>query len=340
MFEGEEAYRQVEKANIFLYELNKMIKWESFRETIEKSYKKSEYAGGRPAYDKILMFKIVMLQRIYNLSDQSMERQMICDLSFKVFLGLAITETVPDEKTIWAFKEHLQKQGVIEKLHEKFLIQMGQGGVKISEGQIIDASFVEVPRQRNSREENRQIKEGEIPESFEEHPHKKRQKDVQARWSVRPKINHYGYKNSVIVDAEQKIIVAYQVDPAHVHDSQALEPLVKKSSPKRLHGDSAYRSKTISEELEKIGCENHIHQKGYRNTPLDEKARAQNKKKSEVRVRVEHVFASMKMSLHRALHVRVIGLQRVTGVVGLINLAYNMVRYRQILNSVDYHIRN
>ena len=335
MFEGEEVYRQVEKANTFLYELNKMIAWESFRTIIEKSYKKNDYAGGRPPYDRILMFKIVMLQRIYNLSDQRMEQQMICDISFKVFLGLDLTASVPDEKTIWAFKEHVQKEGVIEQLHEKFLKQMKRGGVKISEGHIVDASFVEVPRQRNSREENKQIKEGNIPESFEENPHKMRQKDIKARWSARPKLHHYGYKNSVIVDTKQKIIVAYQVDPTNVHDSQALEQLVEKSRPKRLHGDSAYRSEKISTQLEKIGCKNHIHQKGYRNTPLDEETRAENKRKSKVRARVERVFASMKMSLNQGLYVRSIGLQRVASVVGLVNLAYNMVRYRQIINSID-----
>ena len=134
---------------------------------------------------------------------------------------------------------------------------------------------------------------------------------------------------------EQKIIIAYQVDPANVHDSQALEQLVEKSRPKRLHGDSAYRSEKISKQLKKIGCKNHIHQKGYRNTPLDEETRAENKRKSKVRARVEHVFASMKMSLNQGLYVRSIGLQRVTSVVGLVNLAYNMVRYRQIINSID-----
>lgn len=327
MFETEEAYKLALEANPFLHTLNMLITWEAFREIIEKSYERSDYKGGRPSFDKIMMLKILLLQRIYNLSDEQMEHKGVCDISVKMFLGLGLVEKMPDEKTIWVFREHITQTGIVHKLFKAFDKQISTAGVKVSNGQIIDASFVEVPKQRNTREENKQIKAGICPQHFEEHTHKKSQKDMNARWSTRPKEHHFGYKNTIVMDEKQKIIRGYGVCSANVHDSQMTKEVIGSiETISRLHGDSAYRSTEISEFLREINCKNFIHQKATRNKALSSNEWAKNRNKSMVRAKVEHVFARIRGSMNRGLELRAIGITRIRSLVGLVNLTYNMIR--------------
>ena len=93
-------------------------------------------------------------------------------------------------------------------------------------GQIIDASIVAVPKQRNSREENARIKAGETPAGWEDKPAKRRQKDVEARWTKKHGKSHYGYKNHVNVDRRHKLVRRYHVSDAAEHDSQVLDDIL------------------------------------------------------------------------------------------------------------------
>ena len=218
------------------------------------------------------------------------------------------------------------KAGVMEELFSRFSLQLDRQGIVTRKGTIVDATFVEAPRQHNTREENRQIKEGETPEDWEktENVHKLRQKDTDARWTVKNKERHFGYKDHVKVDAESKLITGYSVTDASVHDSQAIIGLVDEKD-KVLYADSAYSGKPIAEALPK-GTDNQIHEKGYRNNPLSEEQKAENKRKSRVRVRIEHVFGFMTGTLH-GITVRSIGMARAKFNVGLTNLVYNLCRY-------------
>lgn len=185
------------------------------------------------------MFKVVILQRYYNLSDEQTEFQIKDRLSFQQFLGLQIGDKVPDEKTIWLFKEQLKEKGLLEKLFDLFTELLISNGIIAKEGSIVDASFVNVPRQRNSREENGAIKQGDIPESFESNPSMKAQKDFDARWMTKNRERHYGYKNHVNANASTKLITKFTTATANVHDSQAVEDLIDRND-KRLFADSAY----------------------------------------------------------------------------------------------------
>ena len=153
------------------------IDFELFRPLLmEKLYVDPKDKGGRPPYDYILMFKIVILQRYYNLSDDQSEYQ-ICDrLSFMRFLKLTIADDVPDSKTIWHFRERLIDLELVDALFDLFKSQLVDLGLIIHEGKIIDATFVEVPKQRNSREDNGQIKNGIIPEEW-------KKKAMRTNWS-------------------------------------------------------------------------------------------------------------------------------------------------------------
>ncbi|MDZ7717432.1 MAG: IS5 family transposase [Balneolaceae bacterium] len=168
----------------------------------------------------------MILQRYYNLSDQQTEYQILDRLSFCRFLELSLDDKVPDEKTIWDFRERLTSSGLEKELFEVFAGLLASHGLIAHQGQLMDASFVEVPRQRNTREENKAIKAGQPPCEWEETPNKKRQKDTDARWTKKNGVSYYGYKDHLKVDNKYKLIGAYSVSDASVHDSQVLEELL------------------------------------------------------------------------------------------------------------------
>ena len=129
----------------------------------EALYVEPKGAGGRPSFDKLMMFKIVILQKYYNLSDEQTEFQINDRTSFKQFLELKIGDRIPDQKTIWHFKEQLANKNISEKLFELFTTQLMAQGIIAKEGSMIDATFVDVPRQRNSKENNADIKKSAVP---------------------------------------------------------------------------------------------------------------------------------------------------------------------------------
>jgi hypothetical protein len=195
-----------------LEKVNAHIDFEFFRSPIENAVMKKEKdprKGGRPAFDAILMWKMSLLQEWYGISNDSVEYMINDRLSFQRFLGLGLGEKVPDANTLWDFKEALAKNGTDKDLFELFEKQMEALGVITRKGSIVDATFVDAPRQRNSRDENKTIKEGGIPEEWEkpENIHKLAQKDTDARWAKKNKETHYGYKDHVKVDVESKMIV-------------------------------------------------------------------------------------------------------------------------------------
>ena len=315
-----------------LIKLNDAIRWEQFQYILNEAFKKDRGVGGRPPYGYILMFKILILQRYYNLSDDQCEYQILDRLSFMRFLGLRLSDRVPDSKTIWLFKQTLIEKGAIEKLFEQFTQSLNYLGLIINEGKIVDASFVEVPRQRNNREENAQIKAGETPESFKSSHEKLAQKDVDARWAKKNSELHFGYKNHVKVDQKSKLIDSYAITDASVHDSQAIAELIEdQDTAQEFYADSAYSSPEIEDTLEFLGMLSRIHEKGARNRPLTDVQKKNNKEKSTVRVRVEHVFGFIENSMNGS-KIKLIGIKRAKGVIGLMNLTYNMFRSIQLIS--------
>lgn len=205
-----------------LERLNKGIDFEIFRRLLEERLSKlPKGKGGRPPYDYVLMFKVLILQRYYNLSDDQVEYQINDRMSFMRFLDLSIADDIPDSKTVWHFREQITDLGLVEELFDLFLKKLEVLHPVINEGKIIDASFIEVPRQHNKKEENEQIKQGKTPESFTDNPHRLAQKDVDARWTKKNRVSFFGYKNHVKEDAKSKLITKYMVTDASVHDSNA-----------------------------------------------------------------------------------------------------------------------
>jgi len=331
LFDYEYQLQEINKHQPPLQKLNKVIDWEIFREAIEEAlYVEPKAPGGRPPFDKLMMFKIVILQRYYNLSDEQTEFQIKDRLSFMQFLGLEIGDTVPDQKTIWHFKEQLKKKKLSKQLFDLFTTQLIEGGVVAREGSIVDASFVNVPRQRNSKEENQIIKEGDTPYSFKDNPAKLAQKDTDARWMTKNSERHFGYKNHVNADAKTKLITKFTTSSASLHDSQKIEELINRDD-KRLYADSAYRSDKIESYLWLKNCKSFVHEKAYRNKSLTYIQERANSIKSKIRVRVEHVFGQMTNSMNRCLDLKAIGKERIDSTIGLLNLTYNLFRYEQLV---------
>lgn len=331
-FDLSDRYEQLSRAGDPLEQLDAIINWKTFLPIIEKAFfrlRKSE--AGRKPYNRLMMFKILVLQSLYNLSDHQVEYQIRDRLSFTRFLGLQLGDKVPDEKTLWSFREVLVQGRVIEKLFDKFNSYLEKQGLEAKIGSIIDASIVEVPKQRNTRDENQQIKEGKTPSEWEDNPNQLRQKDVDARWTQKYNQNYYGYKNHVNVDVQHKIIRKFIVTPASQSDITYLPKLLdKKNVDKKIWGDKAYRSDATENLLKEKGYESRIHYKPRKGNWISEEHKRWNHRYSKIRARVEHVFGFICNSMKGNL-IRGIGLARASFRIGMNNLVYNFCRYKQCL---------
>ncbi|MFZ5807624.1 MAG: IS5 family transposase [Verrucomicrobiota bacterium] len=312
-----------------LYKLDLAMDWSPFEKMLEEGFAKElKNNAGRPRYGYLMMFKISVLQRYYNMSDEQAEFQIKDRLTFQKFLGLSAVDDVPDARTIWLFREKLADAGLERKLFDMFVGFLKDQQLIAKEGKIIDASFVEVPRQRNSREENAQIKKGETPEAWKNQMNKLRHKDVDARWTKKNQETYYGYKDHVKSDVKNKFIENYTETDASVHDSQPVDQLTKKGDG-ALHADSAYQGEEIANDLAAKKIENHICEKGYRNHPLTEEQKQNNRLKSKIRCRIEHIFGFITNTM-KGFYLRYIGRKRNRSAIGMINLVYNMFRYVQV----------
>ena len=245
-FDVEKRYAALDAKNDPLVKINAAVPWEAFRSRLEKVWRKpadkrKSNAECKP-WDAIVMFKAIVLCALYNLSDDQVEYQMRDRLSFVRFpgsspgqaLGLALEDKVPDAKacpeldsgTVWLYREQLSQAGVIDALFDDFDGYLKTQGYQAMGGQIIDASIVAVPKQRNNRADNTQIKQGETPREWGDKPTRRRQKDTDARWTKKHGKSHYGYKNHLNIDRRHKLIRRYSVTDASVHDSQAVDDLL------------------------------------------------------------------------------------------------------------------
>ena len=264
-FDVDERLRQLSAKGDSLERLNAVVDFGLFRADLENAVPRSERAkGGRPPFDHVLMFKVLVLQSSHNLSDERTEYLIRDRLSFMRFLGLGLADTVPDANTIWTFREALTRARIagkpaIEVLFERFNTALSAAGFLAMSGQIIDASIVAAPKQRNTEAEKRDIKEGRIPAEWATKPAKLRQKDRDARWTVKytkakpdeagmPRVDlavpAFGYKNHLGIDRRHRLIRRWTVTDAARHDGALLPELIDRNNTAGdVWADTAYRSK-------------------------------------------------------------------------------------------------
>jgi IS5 family transposase len=326
LFDWQTRLEQLDDGGDPLVKLNQVVPWELFRKDMEKMRTRNRLSNaGRKPFDVILMFKMLVLQSLYNLSDDQIEFQVRDRLSFMRFLGLSLKDTVPDAKTVWLFREQMIQARLIKKVFDRFDRFLRKQGFAAKKGQIIDASIVQAPRQRNSKSENQQIKSGQIPDNWSEN--KKRQKDTEARWFRKAGSDHYGYKNHIAIDVKHKLIRGYEVTSASVHDSNVFEELLDESNSSRdVWADSAYVGHERSTILQSHGFRDRRHRKGCRQHKLTEREKQGNRTRSKIRCRIEHVFGVQAQRAGNLL-IRTIGLVRARAKIGLRNIAYNIDRF-------------
>jgi IS5 family transposase len=281
LFDWQTRFEQLDNGGDPLVKLNEIVNWQQFRKTLEKVRDKNRKSNaGRKPFDVILMFKIMILQSLYNLSDDQIEFQVRDRLSFMRFLGLGIGDTVPDAKTVWLFREQLTQAELVKKLFQQFDEFLRKNGFSAKKGQIVDASIVSAPKQRNCRDQNKSIKDGNVPGDWSDN--KKRQKDTDARWIKKNGINQFGYKNHIDIDVKHKMIRSYEVTPASVHDSNVFEQLLdENNSSKDVWADSAYGSVEKRDAIKEEGYRGHIQRKGCRYKKLSQRQIEANHKRSK-----------------------------------------------------------
>jgi transposase, IS5 family len=300
------------------------------------------------------LFKILVIQAQNNLSDDRTEFLINDRLSFMRFLGLGLSDRVPDAKTIWSFRERLTKAGAIKALFARFDQAIREAGYIPMSGQIVDASLVWAPRQRNTAAEKAEIRAGRVPQDWKDKPPKLRQKEFangtpmvretlanDARWTLvfgkarmrEDGTRHadiaipvFGYKSHAGIDRRHGFIRKWDVTDASRHDGRMLRRglLDTSNTAATVWADSACRSCKNEAFLEKHGFRSQVHRRKPKGRAMAPHIRRGNASRSKVRAAVEHVFAQQKGAM--GLFVRTVGLARAKVKIGMINLVYNIRR--------------
>ncbi len=321
-FDETKCLTKISKLGDVLVQLSAIINWNGFAPVLNKAIPRTKNPkGGRPPMDNLLMFKILIIKRLYNLSHDQTEYQINDRLSFRRFLGLDFGDIVPDAKTIWLYEDLLSKSEVGKDLFDMFFGAIEKKGYVTRTGSIVDASFVEAPKRKNTKEQREKLKKGEMPEEWadESHPQKLMQRDTDATWAKKGNEVHFGYKDTVKIDMDSKLITDYEVTTASTSDVKAAEGIFDEKD-KIAYGDSAYPSLELPD-----GVINMISEKAARNHPLTEEQRTNNQQKAKKRCRVEHVFAGM-VQMVGGTSVRCKSGIRAVFNISLLNLVYNMRR--------------
>ena len=332
-FDMQEKMETIDKHGDPLKELDKRIKWSVLQEVLREWERKrpTKERGGRPNYDALMMLKVLILQKYYNMSDKQAEVMIRDRLTFIRFLGLGLGDKTPDEKTIWQYRDMWTKEGILEKLFEAFNKYLEEEGVVAREGSIVDASFIDRPCQKMSTEEYKQIEQGEVPERIKENESRLRQTDMDARMAKKGAKSCNGYKTHIKVDAQSKCVVKIETTPANVSDIEMIVPLMD-GKDKVIYADKGYvgklKRKQIKHKVKREGKRKikiQILERATKGHPLSEAAQERNRKRSKVRALVEHVFATIKHDWGYRI-VRSVGLVRARGHMVLAALAYNIKR--------------
>lgn len=342
LFDLEERLAGLSAKGDNLERLNAVIDFELFRPELERAVPRADRVkGGRPPFDHVLMFKVLILQTQNGLSDERTEFYLRDRLTWMRFLGLGLGDPVPDANTIWTFREALTKEGAVERLFELFDQELRTAGYLAMSGQLVDATIVAAPKQRTTKAEKQALKEGRIPEGWQDKPAKLRQKDRDARWTVKhtkakvqedgskPRVDIaiplFGYQNHLSADRRHRLIRKWQVTDAAAHAGARLgELLDPTNTASQVWADTAYRSRKNEALLKARLLVSRIHRKKPADRPMPSRTARANARKSAVRAQVEHIFAEQKARM--GLFVRTIGLARATTKIGLANLVYNMRR--------------
>jgi transposase, IS5 family len=347
-FDVEERLRRLSDLGDQLEAFTAAVDFELFRPFLDAALAYSDGAkGGRPPLDPVMMWKVLVIQAANGLSDERAEYLINDRLSFMRFLGLSLGDRVPDARTIWLFRERLTRatldgKPAIEALFAHFDARLRAAGYIAMSGQIVDATLVAAPRQRNTAAEKAEIKAGRVPAEWQARPAKLRHKDRDARWTVKftkakpdaqgttpatdLAIPVFGYQSHIGIDRRFGLIRTWAATDAAAYEGRMLREglLDKTNTASAVWADTAYRSKRNEHFLAENGFVSRIHRRKPAGRPMPVRTARANGAKSKVRARIEHVFAEQKSRM--GLFIRTVGLARARTKIGLANLIYNVKR--------------
>lgn len=300
-----------------LDDLNELIDWKAIERLMKNLHNKN---AGEKAWPPLMMFKVLLLQSFYNLSDPACEKQLARDLLFRRFVNLSLSSPVPDHSTIWRFRNHLNESGLMTKLLNNVNYQLNKQGIiiKTGEASIIDASVVQAKNNRphkNAKGENTQ--------------------DADASYNVKTASDGkqkttYGFKAHVNVD-EDGFIKSQTLTTGSTHDSNVFEQLLT-DTERSVYADSAYKSQKHDKLLKIKHIQNQILQRAYRNKPLTEQQKQHNRFASQVRYVVERTFGVLKQ-YYGLGQARYDGIERNQARLSIICIAHNLKRAINIQRS-------
>jgi IS5 family transposase len=337
-FDFDDLNDKLNQHNDPLAKINELVDWAAFRPVLSKIRMPRSSNKGRPRSDTLLMFKMIFLRHYYSLSLKQVEYQVLDRLSFRRFLGLSLEDPVPDANTVWKYEELLVQKNLSDELFYSLLSQIEAHGYRPQGGQIVDATLVEAPKRKTEEQQQEKARKAQEksdgndddstpPAPQERTPAQQRQANRDAAWTKKHGKSYFGYKNHTSVDKKHKLIRSYEATAAKAHDGHQLEALIDgDNSSADVWADSAYRSAENESMLKDRGYRSHIHRKKPRGKDMPERSKLANQKRSQVRARVEHVYADMKRDGKKFM-VRCIGQARAELRIGLMNMVYNTRRW-------------
>jgi len=289
---------QRKHSNTFLEKIDMFIDWESIDRLLRKKYKKTASADGRPAYPPLPMFKLLLLQRWYGLSDPGLEEALNDRISFIRFSGFSLMSSLPDYSTICRFRNTLIDLDLYGKLFEEITRQLESNGLLIRKGAIVDATIIESSRKPRKvieimPEDRKEEKTEGVPITYSDDP--------DATWIKKGKKPYYGHKGHLSVDSKEGYILGGHVTPANTADTTEFKKLVNESRLPEgsiILADKGYASEKNRAILTDNKLKDGIMEKAARNKPLTSTQRIINRIIRSVRYKVERTIGTLKRGYH------------------------------------------
>lgn len=338
--------------NTFFKQMNIIINWKSISSIINAGYKVGISATGKPSYDGLLLFKMLLIGIWYDLSDRDVEDMVNENLSAMKFCGLQLENDVPDHSVLCKFRKQLTENKTIELLFNEINLQLENHGIIVKSGCKIDATVTESerrPKKKTTFEIAEDRKEDEISEdeiskqTTEIELIKKTENgvDTEARFLRKGKKTHFGYKMHAATD-DNGLVLGIVTTSANVHDSQAFEELIEKVKlPKRskVYADKAYRSKSSCLFLKSKELKNRIHYKAIKGKPLNERQKLFNKTVSTFRYTVERTFGGITKWFGGDI-ARYVGMAKTETQHYLQSICYNLKRAPRLIIELEIRKAN
>lgn len=311
----------------FLDDVEEFVDWQPIERFLNKKLKRKANAIGNPAYPALPMFKILLLQRWYNLSDPATEQALLDRLSFIRFTGFSIEDDVPDETTICRFRNGLIKLNILDKLLDLINKQFEAKGLLVREGAVVDASVVESQR-RPRKVIDVMPQDRAEDESPEDSPEFKLSysDDEEAAWLRKGDRAYYGYKLHAATDSTHGFLLCGHLTPANRSDTGEFKRLVRDAKPRRgatIYADKGYCSGANRDILLAGGLEDGTMDRRTRGGRLTELEKARNRAISGIRQVVERAFGTLKRG-YGFFRSRYIGQAKVEGEFHILAMAFNL----------------